>query len=321
MPHLAETPRRANYVSADHRQTDSLMYLPLSDATVITFLSPVIAGYGCHLLIGEPFTRTEQIASYVSLFGVILISRPTSFHSGGVDPTISPPLPGPSNTTSNGYDFPVPTSQQRLGAIAVAMLGVCGTAVALTVIRWIGKRAHPILSVTYFAVWCAFVSTVVLATASHLPAPFTSPHLHFALPASPRQWAMLFFLGTCGFIMQFLMTAGLAHEKSNRATNMVYTSMLFALLWDRWVFGTVPGMWSLLGSGLILGSAIYVAVQKVAGHRNRISGDVEAAIRAEEESVMLGDVDGLGEFEGVPLIEINGDEQDDINSGRSRDGT
>ncbi len=62
--------------------------------------------------------------------------------------------------------------------------------------------------------------------------------------------------------MQFMMTAGMAHEKSNRATNMVYTNMLFALLFDRWVFGNVPGLWSLLGSGLILGSAIYVAVQK-----------------------------------------------------------
>ena len=60
--------------------------------------------------------------------------------------------------------------------------------------------------------------------------------------------------------MQFLLTAGLAHEKSSRATNMVYTQMLFALAFDKIVWGTVPGALSIVGSSLILGSALYVAV-------------------------------------------------------------
>jgi hypothetical protein len=43
---------------------------------------------------------------------------------------------------------------------------------------------------------------------------------------------------------------------------MVYTQMLFALAFDKLVFGTTPGMLSIVGSTLILGSAIYVAVRK-----------------------------------------------------------
>ncbi|KAI9794787.1 MAG: hypothetical protein M1816_002915 [Peltula sp. TS41687] len=62
--------------------------------------------------------------------------------------------------------------------------------------------------------------------------------------------------------MQFLLTAGLQHEKSSRATNMIYTQMLFALAFDKIVWNTTPSMISLLGSSLILGSAIYVAIQK-----------------------------------------------------------
>ena len=62
--------------------------------------------------------------------------------------------------------------------------------------------------------------------------------------------------------MQFLLSAGLQHEKSSRATNMVYTQMLFALIFDKVVFGTNPSLLSLLGSSMILGSAIYVALQK-----------------------------------------------------------
>jgi hypothetical protein len=63
-------------------------------------------------------------------------------------------------------------------------------------------------------------------------------------------------------VKQYLLSAGLAAEKSSRATNMVYTQMLFALAFDKVIFGTTPGLLSITGSSLILGSAIYVALQK-----------------------------------------------------------
>lgn len=62
--------------------------------------------------------------------------------------------------------------------------------------------------------------------------------------------------------MQFLLTAGLAQEKSSRATNMVYTQMIFALAFDKLVFDTTPDGWSIVGSSLVLGSALYIAVHK-----------------------------------------------------------
>src|SRR5689334_3537696 len=45
--------------------SDSLLYLPLADATVITFLAPSLACWACSYLINEPFTRLEQIAAYI----------------------------------------------------------------------------------------------------------------------------------------------------------------------------------------------------------------------------------------------------------------
>jgi hypothetical protein len=89
-------------------------------------------------------------------------------------------------------------------------------------------------------------------------------------------------------------------------------NMLFALLFDRWVFGTVPGMWSLLGSGLILGSAIYVAVQKGVVGDGRIAGqEVEVGLLSDEETAMMGDVDSAshdedgGEGQSILMMEIN----------------
>jgi hypothetical protein len=186
-----------------HALPDSLLYLPLADATVITFLAPSLACWACSYLINEPFTRLEQIAAYVSLLGVVLIARPVSLFSAmssAHSDTPFPPASGdadiafPQNTTAmsshHGVDDVTPA--QRAAAVGVAMVGVVGAAGAYTTIRWIGKRAHPLISVNYFATWCTFVSIVMM---------FALPGVGFLLPTNFKEWCMLLFLGICGFVM------------------------------------------------------------------------------------------------------------------------
>lgn len=81
------------------------------------------------------------------------------------------------------------------------------------------------------------------------------------------------------------MAAGLAYEKSSRATNMTYTQMLFALGFDKLIFGHTPGVMSILGSSLILGSAIVVAIQKDP-NRGQPNKD---GVREERDSADVGD--------------------------------
>jgi drug/metabolite transporter (DMT)-like permease len=172
------------------------------------------------------------------------------------------------------------------------MVGVLGGAGALTSIRWIGNQAHPLISVNYFSVLCTFVSGLVLAFSKPL---HLSSTLSFVLPNGPRQWFLILFLGSCGFIMQYLLTKGLAvggRGNGARATNMIYTNMLFALALDKAVFGQSPGWWSLAGSGLILGSAVFVAVRKGQGETVGRGRDRDEEARhgrgGEEEMAMLG---------------------------------
>ncbi|KAF2833407.1 hypothetical protein CC86DRAFT_365319 [Ophiobolus disseminans] len=265
----------------------SLQYLPLADATVITFLAPSLACWACSFLINEPFTRMEQIAAYVSLFGVILIARPVSLFaslSHSDETAIGDGISAPSNTTTADpgrlaaeHDSVTPT--QRATAVGFALLGVLGAAGAYTTIRWIGKRAHPLISVNYFATWCTIVSVVAM---------FTVPAVGFLLPRYLTDWCYLIFLGICGFVMQFLLAAGLQYEKSSRATNMVYVQMLFALTFDKLVWGTTPGALSIIGSSLILGSAIYVAMHREDPNKlkEREIGDGD-----EERGLMMADID------------------------------
>ena len=99
--------------------------------------------------------------------------------------------------------------------------------------------------------------------------------------------------------MQLLLTAGLQHEKSSRATNMVYTQMLFALFFDKIVWDSTPGWWAVLGSGMILGSALFVAVR----NEGKGMGRVRERDGSDEEVALMeggsGGGDGGGEGEGV----------------------
>ncbi|KAI1873354.1 hypothetical protein JX265_004976 [Neoarthrinium moseri] len=302
----------------------SIVYLPLAEATVISFLAPNVAGYLCRILLKEPFTRKEQIASYIALGGVILITRPVSLFTSAPDAPstgIETAANGTASTTAGtGMDY-VPTTAQRLSGIGMGLLGVVGAAITITVLRTIGPRAHPLISVNYFSTFCSGVS--LLAMALGPPLDYDQPRLRFALPASPRQCLLLAAVGVCGFATQFLLTAGLARERSNRATGMIYTAVLFAAAFDRLVFGQSMGWLSVAGCGLVVGSALWVALVKgtPAEEEARKSGgaagvaDLEARGAAGvvgnaggEDIPMLADVDGStdGESQGEDVLEMDG---------------
>lgn len=83
--------------------------------------------------------------------------------------------------------------------------------------------------------------------------------------------------------------------------------MLFALMFDKLIFGHTPGVMSILGSSLILGSAITVAMQKDPSKLER-KGNAEAN-RGDEESragLMSGvrDVETSEDHDRLPVQEV-----------------
>jgi drug/metabolite transporter (DMT)-like permease len=153
----------------------------------------------------EPFTKTEQWGGYVSLAGVVLIARPSALFAGSSGssesetPTVTEGVArmmirmADNSTTTPVTDSEGITVAQRLSGVGFALVGVFGAACAYTTIRWIGKRAHPLVSVNYFGCWCSMVSTIALLTIPSLGG--------FKMPKGLREWGMLLFLGVCGFCM------------------------------------------------------------------------------------------------------------------------
>ena len=80
---------------------------------------------------------------------------------------------------------------------------------------------------------------------------------------------------------------------------MVYMQMLFALAFDKLVFDSTPSALSIVGSSLILGSAVYVALHKEDGKKD---GERRRGGSAEEERGLMS----------PDLVAVHGDEHSDI---------
>ena len=84
--------------------------------------------------------------------------------------------------------------------------------------------------------------------------------------------------------------------------------MLFALAFDKIVWNSTPGVWSIFGSSLILGSALYVAVKNDPINLKRISGEgrgeEDAALAAGEDHELEDVTNGRGPLRGVQEIQL-----------------
>ncbi|PVH79889.1 hypothetical protein DL98DRAFT_419378 [Cadophora sp. DSE1049] len=243
----------------------SVHYLPLAESTVFRFLVPIVTAWACSVFLGSTFFRKDLIAGLVAMVGVIFIAHPASIF-GKVNDVIK---------ASNAGTVDDVTPTQRLIAIAASLLGVIGASGAYTMIRVVGDRAHALMSVNYFA---------FLGTASAAIALLVVPRIGFTMPHGAREWILLTLLGVFGFILQFLLTAGLQLDRSSKATSMLYTQVLFALCFDWAIWGVLPGGWSIFGGSIVIGSTLWSALQKP----QKVSDEDTKTAIIDEESALLG---------------------------------
>lgn len=220
----------------------SLQYLSLSDAVAITFLIPMVTAFLAWAILHERYSFLEAICGLLSLGGVLLIAKPNF-------------LFGKESESETAGDDGVESSstELRLLASGVGLVGVMGASGVYIILRKIGKRAHPLLSVSYFALSTCIVTFVSL---------LVIPSLSFILPENSRQWLLFFLIGLSGFIMQFSLTAGVQRVKASKSSLMIYTNMIFAVFWDLTIWGHFPGLLSFLGILIIITNAYIVIKYK-----------------------------------------------------------
>lgn len=227
-----------------------------------------MTAWACSVFLGQSFTRKELIAGLVALAGVVIIAHPEAIF-GKVDDHIHA-----DTTAAASGDLDEVSSAQRMLAIAIAIAGVFGASGAYTTIRVIGDRAHALMSVNYFA----FVASVGSAVAL-----LALPGIGFVMPPSAREWALLLLMGFLGFVLQFLLTKGLTLDKSPKATSMLYSQVIFALMFDWAIWGVLPGGWSLFGGAIVIASTLWSAL-----HKTQAAKPKETTKAVDEETALLG---------------------------------
>ncbi|KAI0739669.1 EamA-like transporter family-domain-containing protein [Daedaleopsis nitida] len=215
----------------------ALQYLSLSDATVLSFLSPMTTAITGAVLLKEDLTIRQLLASVFSFAGVILIARPEFMFGKHIADT-------------EGTEMGV-TSSERLGAVGVALVGVLGITGAYTSVRAIGKRAHPMHSMVAFSLVCILTCPIGMII-THTPV---------VIPDNWPTLSMILAVTLCGFGAQMTLTTGLQRETAGRGSTAMYIQIIFALIFQRVFFHTSPPPLSIVGTVIILSSAIYVAVR------------------------------------------------------------
>lgn len=198
------------------------MYLPVAEATVITFLAPPLTCWACSVLLREPFTRMEQMSAIVSLLGVVLIARPPFlFSPQHTGPELQRAAVDAASALGNGTVGIITQIADRnltqainpvnrtigVGIALMSMLGTArrttpphskrltvhlGIVVQFTTVRWIGERAHTLILVNYVAFFSAILSAFSIAA---------RPDLGFTFPSTLRVWCYLAVITTSGFLM------------------------------------------------------------------------------------------------------------------------
>lgn len=196
-----------------------ITHLPLADATLLHYLNPVFTAIIAALFLDEPIHPIEIGGMATSLVGIVLIQQPPILFGGDA----------------------------RLAAfpVIVALGGALFSASAYVTIRSLRETEHPVVIVFFFSLIAAPASV-----------PFAWSDL-----IMPRgiEWLILVAIGAVTYLAQLLLTRGLHLEKAGRATAVTYLQIVFAFGWDMLIFAQYPTPSSLVGAGMIVGSALTIA--------------------------------------------------------------
>ncbi|KAE8223126.1 hypothetical protein CF319_g3790 [Tilletia indica] len=152
----------------------------------------------------------------------------------------------------SSHDTSKVTEPERVLAVAIALLGVLGSAGAYTSLRCIGHRASPTHSVAYFSSWSLLVASLGMVITGQ----------PFIIPRDVRWGLLMILIGLCGLVAQILAAMGLAREKAGRATVAVYLQAPISVFYQLVLLQSPLEPLSAVGSGIILLASIWVTMGK-----------------------------------------------------------
>jgi drug/metabolite transporter (DMT)-like permease len=194
--------------------------LPLADVTVLQFLNPAFTTLIAAIFLSELLGARHLGLVLLSLVGVVLVAQPTVLFG----------------EMGAGLD-PL--------AVGAGVVSAFLSAAAWVVIRRLARTEEPLVIVFYFALVSAVGSAPVVLTDLVLPYLW--------------EWPLLLGIGVVTYFGQLNLTRGMRLEPAGRVAAFGYLQIVFATLWGVIFFGEIPGLFSVAGGILIIGSTFFLA--------------------------------------------------------------
>jgi drug/metabolite transporter (DMT)-like permease len=113
-----------------------------------------------------------------------------------------------------------------------------------------GQSDSPSVCSFYVGVFCTAILSLVV--------PF-----FWAAPGT-LQWLLLAALGCMGLCAHLLMAKSYVYASSTTLAPLGYLQIIFATVYGVLLFGSTPGLWSMLGIGLVFVSGLLVYARRPA---------------------------------------------------------
>jgi len=195
----------------------AITHMPLAEATVLQYLHPMFTAVLAIFFLKERLQVSVVLSIVFSFIGLLFISRPEILFG------------------DSGVSIPY-------FAVAAAILGAFGSAVAYVLVRKLNETEDTSVIILYFPMIALPFSLMLLGD-------------DFVMPTG-NTWLILLLVGVFTQVGQVGLTKAMQTETASKATAFSYLQVVFAALLGWSIFGEVPDVWVCLGGGFILLGAI-----------------------------------------------------------------
>eukprot|EP00164_Ancoracysta_twista_P010719 GFYU01016271.1.p1 GENE.GFYU01016271.1~~GFYU01016271.1.p1 ORF type:complete len:407 (-),score=69.85 GFYU01016271.1:15-1235(-) len=205
----------------------ALTMLPLADATVIFYSSPIFTAVLCRVYLNESYTVVDGVASILSLLGVVCVAQPEGLFG------------------SDGHEDPYQST--RLWGTILGLVGAMASACAFASVRMVGKDVNVMVLVNYFG--------LVASTSSFALWMVTDMSWEIHQPLTGTDVWMLLGTGATGAVGQGLLNQGLQYTPAGLASTMNYFEVVVAFVLQALIFHEDFNWLTITGASLICSCA------------------------------------------------------------------
>ena len=261
----------------------SLQIIPVADATVVQFTSPVFTVFFSFLLLRKGCGVIEVLCGCISFFGVVVIAKPD---------LVLTHFKHISTNQMNNHNVTLSINQEShyLPGSIFALLAAMCLSLFFILNKLNGSKFDVTLTVFYPSLLGVIISPIAMLI----------KHDHFLfLQIHAEHWYIIVVVGFVSFIGLMLMGEALQLEDAGPAVLIRNCDVIYAYLLQYLLMNQLPSPSALLGTIIVLGASSVMIVHRVfnlqqyccnkcCGHK--CANQEQTQVEEEEKNFMLNDL-------------------------------